>query len=240
MRRFSFFLSFAVVVIIQAGCKGGCGCSTAERPRFVVVLLDETGSFQVDTTRFWPEVIQYTVKIVQTLQPGEGIGVIGIDDHGFDSDDIRIPMTVLDENALRASQQKRELARGISALSPRKLARPYTDIVGSLRQAANTLNGMTAYRGVIAIFSDMIQTPGLPGLESTTGLSFPNGTSVYCFYVDATRERPMAAGKLWETLVATWSPIFERVGLEYKTEEGRPHFYERGNTQIAFDKIFSR
>jgi hypothetical protein len=216
------------------------GCDGEKtKPRFVIVLMDETVSFRVDTTQFWPEVCSLTVKIVRALEAGEGFCVIGIDDHGFDTDDMRIGMTVLNDNPLAIVQQKNELIRRVRGLAPRRANRPYTDILGSLHQAANLLKGEANHRGVIAVFSDMIQTPRFPTTNEAAALSFPKGTEIYCFYVNATKEYHGTTGQeWWDRITGAWIPIFEHAGLKYKDDDGTPQFYQRGKSKYAIESIF--
>jgi len=206
-----------------------------ERLRFVIVLVDETGSFALsqnnEETHFWEEVIPWVGRIVDRLRPGEGFGLIGIDGHGFDTNDVRIGLETLDEGVLRAIGQKRVLKERVRELTRRRGA-PATDIVGALYHAAYFLDRLDQrYQGVIVIFSDMMQTPWetLGGAEN---LSFPYGTKCYAFYVNATGRTA------WDNLVSTWGPILERARVEIYRDDGNIHFYQRGEMEKVFNSIF--
>ena len=222
------------------------GCDTKsnpvlDKPRFIIAMVDETPSFHVDTMQFWPELRSWVAQIVQRMEPGERFAIIGIDDHGFDVDDIRVPVLMLDENSLTASRQKREIIKTVLSLNRRPLAHPYTDIIGGLHQAANILKGQENYRAMIAIFSDMIQTPRFPTIDDAKDLSFPPDSHVYCFYVDATRGHEKVTGQeSWNRIVSAWVPVFEAAGLNYQDENGNYYLYERGNTKIGFEIAFHR
>ncbi len=236
MRRLRILILFVGVGLLFQIT--GCGGDEVA-PRFVIVLMDETMSFRIDTTQFWPEVRSHVEKIVGKLEPGEGFGIIGIDDHGFDTDDIRLEMTVLNQNLLLLNRQKRELIRKVRELNPRHANRPYTDILGALYQTANLLKGEENHRGVVAVFSDMIQTPRFPSVNEASALSFPKGTEIYCFYVNATKEYHGTTGQeWWDRITGAWIPIFEQAGLKYKDDNGTPHFYQRGKSEYAIESIF--
>jgi hypothetical protein len=230
-------LGIAISVIVMACHKQDATLDA--KPRFIVVLMDETNSFQIDTTQFWPEIRSWTIEIVKQLEPGEGFGVIGIDDHGFDADDIRISPIVLDENVLVSTRQKRALVEQLQGLNKRHLLHNYTDIVGALYQTAELVREQQDHQIMIIIFSDMIQTPSFPKISDVANLSFPTDSRVCCFYVNATRENNKLVGhEEWEKIVNAWIPIFNVVGLHYQNEQGDPQFYERGATKIALEKIF--
>jgi hypothetical protein len=215
--------------------------SGEETPRFVMVLLDETESFRIGETQFWPEVRSWAVELARRLQPGEGFGVIGIDDHGFDPGDIRVDMRILDERTLMAIQQRNEIIKNLKDLPRRHLKRPRTDILGALKQVADLLKDENDHRCVVVIFSDMIQTPKMPTVAMVSGSVFPKGTEVYCFYVNATTVSSDVEGqRSWNNIVNTWRAIFDRAGLKYETEPGHYHFYQRGNTRTVFDRVFPK
>lgn len=206
-----------------------------EKPRFVIVLLDETGSFALEQegvkTQFWSEIIPWASRIVDSLNPGEGFGLIGIDDQGFDTEDIRISLEVMDEGVLKANIQKKELKKRVKELTRREGAN-YTDIMGALSHAAYLLNNMEGkYQGIIVIFSDMVQTQK-KGLSDELKCHFPDGTKGYCFYVNATGQ-----GK-WDFLINKWDAIFKGLNLDVKKPDGKLHFYQRGEMKQAFKNTF--
>ncbi len=203
-----------------------------ETPHFIIVLLDETGSFTSNNagvnTPLWPELIPWVNTIVDGLQPGEGFGVIGIDDHGFDAaDDIRISLEVLDENPLNAIKQKNKIKKMVKELKRREGAKA-TDILGALSQAAS-LSSSEKYQYEIAIFSDMQQT-AKTSIESVK--KFAKDTKIYCFYVNAT------GTKDWDKLINYWTPIFKGLNLNVLRNNGKLHFYQRGETKLGFENAF--
>ena len=240
MRNLINIALIVVVCLILFACSSEWS-ENEEKPRFIIILLDETVSFRLTSIDFWPEICFRASKIVSRLQPGEAFVIIGIDGHGFDPDDVRIPSTILDESFLKAVQQKRKVVKQIKELKRRPSNFPYTDIMGALQQTANLLKGESDYEAVIAIFSDMIQTPRFPRLQDATGLSFPENTRVYCFYVNATEGNLAIPGtQSWDRIVNAWVPIFEHSGLIYKQQDGNDNFLTRDKTNLQFDRIFPK
>lgn len=232
LSRLFHYLQIIVGICLLA-LTSGCGLPESEKnPRFVMVLVDETESFALYkegkiTTMFWPETLPWIAKIVTRLQPGERFCVIGIDEHGFDTDDVRIDY-ILDEGFMRAAQEKIKIVQKVKELTRRKERHRSTDILGALYHAAYFLNKQDTHRGMIVIFSDMIQEPEIPTLKDAVDLNFPKGTEVYCFYVNASgREN-------WEKIVNIWLPIFKAVGLETTKD----CFSQRGEISIIFNKLF--
>lgn len=219
------------------------GCRTAmaeEKPRYVLALVDETGSFELGGQPFWPEILPLVEHLVLGLQPGEGFGLIGIDDHGFDADDVRVSMQVLDQGLLRARLQKNQLLDQVRGLARRTKKMRTTDITGALYQAADLLKGEEEFHGVVVIFSDMIQTPKFPDAKEVADLRFPTATEVYCFYVNATKERTGVAGQeWWKKIVSSWSSIFAGAGLE-SVQNDQARFYQRGQTSREMVRLFPK
>jgi hypothetical protein len=233
-RRFFIFISFLIFLPLIGGCNNlSEQIKKADTHRFVIVLLDETSSFSTkngEGVQFWSEVIPWVDKIVNKLQPGDGFGVIGIDAKGFETEDIRINLEVLNEGQLKAQQQKLNLRNQVKTLSRREGAKA-TDILGALSHAAYLLNNQDKkFKGEIVIFSDMQQTARRNVKEPE--YRFPEGTLGYCFYVNATGEGN------WDKLTNEWIPIFERLNLNVSRKDGKLHFYQRGEMQIGFINTF--
>jgi len=210
----TFFITFSVFSLL-------C-CEQEETPKFVIVLVDETGSFGIyrdgNPTMFWNEIIPLAASVIDRLEGGDRFAVVGIDDHGFDSDDVRIPEQTIDPRALIAFQQKSRIKRGIRELQPRQHRRPYTDILGALYHTAYFLGRESGYRNVVIIFSDMIQTPRYPTPNEARELKFPPETEIYCFYVNAS-EMDEITGRVrpgieeWRRLLDVWIPILRNAGV---------------------------
>lgn len=199
-----------------------CCDDTSVEQNFIVILLDETDSFGIDKGderfMFWNEIVEKAKRIVNFLNPGDKIVIIGIDDHGFDIDDIRVPEKTLDFDLYNFKRGKNILKKDIEALNRRKHKKNLTDILGALYHSAYFLKKHEGYNRIIFIFSDMVQTPAFPKLEDTKNLQFPEGTKCFCFYVGATgREN-------WERIVGYWLPVFKRANLVIEER----NFYQRG------------
>lgn len=241
-RRYQHYLKlttnmFFVTVLCLIPFISGWGNFWKERaPLFIIVLVDETGSFRLEQddpkTHYWPEVVSWVEEIVKSLQPGDKFCLIGIDDSSYGDDDVRIGIESLDEGTLKAITERRKLCNKVNALKRREGART-TDIAGGLQKAAHFLNASDSkYKGVIAIFSDMIQTPWRDLKNKTKGLSFPKDTQGYCFYVNATNMSK------WGDLVNAWIPIFENARLNIKGDDQKVRFYQRAQTGENISVIF--
>jgi len=227
----SFTLAVALFLIIPVVCPKPAYCQLFQpsTSKCVVVLLDETGSFGLHSGSqpgFWPEIIRIVQNIVSHLHPGDYFAVIGIDDHGFDFQDVRIPFTRLPQNILRASIAKRKLINSLRRLKPRSNI-PRTDIFGAIDHAAylishlrQTHNDIT--QGLVIVFSDMIQTAPLPTAQHT----FPDGTTGIFLYVNA------RGVNQWQKLIDSWKKRLSPLNLNIQG------FYQRGETQEALNVIF--
>jgi hypothetical protein len=164
------------------------------------------------------------------LQPGEGFGLIGIDDQGFEPDDVRIPMQVLDQNPLKAGVQKQELAAQVGRLDRRNQSRPFTDIVGAIRHAEYFVKNERDHRPVLLIFSDMRQTPKMPTPANFAGLRFPEGTEAHCLFVDA------SGWADWQQSVDLWVKLLTAAGAKITADD----FHQKGRTNVAIGRIVAR
>ena len=207
------------------------------KPQFVIVLVDESGSFALNyggvRTHLWPDAIYWGSYIAESLNPGDAYAIIGIDGHGFDTDDIRINIQVIDENQIKARTQKRNLKKQVQGLTRRENASSvdanYTDIIGALSHSEYLLRNMgQKYQGIIVIISDMVQTARDIGTE----FSFPDGTMGYCFFVNATGRSQ------WADLIKKWNTIFENINLDVKKPDGTIHFYQKADSPQNLSSIF--
>jgi len=209
------FLSIIILLIFS------CVAREIEQ-RFIIILLDETASFSLNSgnekVMFWDEAIKKSMTLVSHLQAGDKIAVIGIDDHGFDVDDIRIEENTINYVFIKSKQDKKKLKEMISNLKPRQHKRPYTDILGALYHTAYLLKKQSEYKGYIFVFSDMLQTPSFPSKDETTELSFPPKTKCFFFYVATSGKEN------WERIVQIWLNLLRESGLEI----GENSFFQRG------------
>jgi hypothetical protein len=212
---------------------GGCSFLTPLTPaperasakkRFVLILLDETSSMK----QYWPDMVRLAAEVVKGLQEGEGLGVIGIDDKGYDQDDARLEMRVLPDD-LRALETRRRWAQEVAQLQPRSGKRPFTDIVGALRHAEYFLSRQTEHRPVLVLFSDMQQTPRMPSPDGKelAGLRFPSETTASCLFVNATDWRD------GEGLIQLWKDIFARTGVTIEEKD----FCQKGNAGMCVARL---
>lgn len=207
-----------------------------KRPRFVIILLDETDSFGqnsehgVAKSLYWNDALAMTRIIVKQLNPGDELIVLAIDERGFEEEDILVPMHQFDRAFLKSRIEKKKIIRKIMALQRRKDKYSQTDILGALYQAAYFTGKETDFKTVIFCFSDMRQEPRWPTATEAKDLSFPPNTTAYFFFVDASgKER-------WQRLVDVWKPIFKHARLEIQ-DGGSLNFFQYGESATAVKRI---
>lgn len=217
--------ALSLLVLVLAVILEGCGGKDNDnKPRFFVVLLDETGSFQ----SFDKAKEAIANKVIPELGCEETFCLIGIDNHGFDTDDVRIPVTKLSHNFLEASQQKRTLGNSVNELKRRDNLPPGTDIIGALQHAAQFLNGGgddgnddDGFQPVILVFSDLVPDnlwPETSRVGEELGLS--SDTMVYFFFVEERGKEE------WEAVRDLWADIFVSAGIVEDEVKNRNEFYE--------------
>jgi len=107
-------------------------------------------------------------KAVVSMRPGDAILVLGLDDHAWDPDDVRVKLTVLPSGALRSAQAKASLVTAIRALQPRPTSSgslvngkprntpPGTDTIGIIDMAASLATRDAGNMPVhVTVFSDI-------------------------------------------------------------------------------------
>jgi len=204
--------------------------------RLYLVLIDETDSFGlykgkgVVDTLYWQEAIRLTRSIIGRLEPSDEFALIGIDEQGFDEEDVRIPFEELDEGFLRAKMQQSGLARKLMALQRRKNKHRSTDILGALYQAAHFAANEPDHETIIFCFSDMKQEPQWPSAEDAKNLKFPAGTKGFFFYVDA------SGRKNYDKIVSVWEPVLRHAGLGIYNGQVLS-FFQQGNSNLKLNKI---
>lgn len=230
-------LGSSVLILAFLGVLAGCNISPSEH-RLYLVLADETDSFALHeksgiiTKRFWPEVLPLIQQVADQLSPGDQFAMIGIDEHGFDEEDVILPFTVLDEAFLKAKLQKDGLRVAVGGLRPRKDKYRATDILGALRHAAYFAQSQPNRKTIVFCFSDMRQEPVMPTLDESRDLSFPKGSEGYFFYVDA------AGYQDWDRIVSVWEPILHRAGLDIYTGNSL-NFFQRGESEVRLRSVLS-
>lgn len=224
-------------VCVLALCLGCQGTEPRGKARkLFIVLLDETESFAIYKEKgvieemYWGKVIPLINMIVSSMEPGDAFGLIGIDERGFDAEDVRVPFEVLDEGFLKAKMGKDRLRRVVTELRRRKEKHRSTDILGSLYHAAYFAQREPDRSVFIFCFSDMKQEPRWPTQEEARELKFLRRTEGYFFHVNASGRTN------WNRLVQVWEPILSGAGLEFHTD-GRLDFYQKGESRLALVRI---
>jgi len=214
------------VVSVTLVALASCSLPEAPQPRFIIVLVDETGSYL--DQGFWQESLEIIAhQVVPALGARDQFLVIGIDDEGFQSEDARLGIETLDISDLKAQLQKRELAERVLQISPRKPARPKTDVFGAIEHAAYFFDAQKdEYRPVLLVFSDLVQTSSRIPTAAKAQASqyrFPPNTFSRLLYVNAT------GGADYDELRELWIPPLNAIGLEV-TEA---NFFQQSQTVQA-------
>lgn len=198
------------------------------RPRFIVVFLDETGSRR----KFWEPMRAKAALIASRLKNKDAFTVIGIDDHGGDEDDVRVPLSIVqvpnDLQVAALNQQRQAIVQKVLSLAPRGNPQR-TDIVGPIKQALRVAKMESRDRDtVLAFFSDMQQEPRMPDAAAFRDIRFPNGTKAYCFYV-------AASGRYdFQKTVDIWRPLLNSAGVAI----GENDFHQLGTVDVGVDGAF--
>jgi hypothetical protein len=202
----------------------------AYRPRLIVVFLDETGS----RGEAWEAMRNQAALIASRLKNRDAFALIGIDDHGGDEDDVRVPLSIVqaptDLNVAMLNQQRQEIVQQVTKL--RRRGNPQTtDIVGPIKQALGIANMLSRDRDVVlAFFSDMQQDPKMPDAAAFKGIQFPTGTTAYCFYVAGTKRYD------FPTTVDLWQRLLTSAGIRITTND----FHQQGTVAVGVNAAFPR
>jgi hypothetical protein len=231
---------FAILIAMASAVILDCDCDGPRSLRNVVVLVDETLSFDMrsetgERSHLWPDALEKTATIVQRLDEGDRFWMIRIDSSGGEDEDVpsfptsQLPFTVPHEITRFAKQ--RTLAREILDLQQRPNPAPGTDIFGALEYAAELASrsapGEPKRECVVLIFSDMVPDRNDPEFKTTTR-RFPEGTRLYCLDVVA---KGMA---MWDARVERWIAQFRRFGVEVKPSD----FFNVRESADAVNSLF--
>lgn len=239
MTRKGPFVSWFSAVVLVAAC-GLLLIACQQRPdaqsirigahhaRFIIAFLDETGSRGPE----WNDMVDRVAVVAGRLKNQDAFTVIGIDDHGGDEDDVRIPLTIVqtrsDLDMAGLKRQRDAIVAQVKSLKPR--GKPQrTDIVGAIRQAQGMANKVSQNMNVIlAFFSDMQQTPRMPDDAAMKDIHFPDGTVGYCFYVSASRRYDFPA------TVSLWQRLLTSAGVAITEND----FHQKGTVDFGLNNAF--
>jgi hypothetical protein len=200
------------------------------QPRFIIAFLDETGSRR----DMWNPMLNKIALIARRLKHQDELTVMGISDRGFNEKDVLIPATLIVQSpndivGRKLKQAREEIAERILALRPRTPEPQTTDIVGAIKQAAEMANKEGNQRKVVlAFFSDMQQTPKMPGEREFKNVRFPDGTTGHCFYVTGSPQYDYAR------TVAIWQHLLSTSGVTITKED----FSQLDYVDIALNHAF--
>jgi len=236
--RMAWLVCAALTTTVLALC-GGCGRSEQrdQNATLLIGLIDETGSFG----KYWQPSLEVLAGVVDHLRPGDRVCLIAIDNHGFDSDDVRLPVVQIPKTSLLAHKTRRDLRKSILALQPRQMAeqnasasagRRGTDIVGALSQAANCVAYIPDIRPVVLVFSDMIEDPAnVPSGAPERGLQFPTATRLAALFVWQGDSRGGATE--WEHRVSHWVSTLRHAGVDCAPHDFLPPELSNSERAVA-------
>ena len=141
---------FILISIIGAVFLLGACADTTSRARSVFLLLDTSGTYQVEIEKA-RAIINY---LLGTFEPGDSLAVARIDSGSFSEKDIVAKVT-FDRRPSMATKQKRLFKEKVDQFIVQSKGSAYTDITGGVIQAVQYLNETGAGRRTILIFSDL-------------------------------------------------------------------------------------
>jgi len=180
----------------------------SSKPAFVVILLDETGSF----SDLWDLAVRRAAMVVSKCRPGDCISVIGIDDHAGDTEDVRKWPFTLPEGALQAKRERARFVREVLALRQGRHRAGGSDIFGAIGQAVfyieRARKSQPECRPVVFVFSDFRPDQRWPTASEVATLTLPPDTEFHGFYVR------MKGTKDWQWIVDRWIGFLRQAGLD--------------------------
>lgn len=210
-------LSFLLASLTVSGLLFlGCSLQIGEHhPRFIIAFLDETGSRK----EMWTPMLNQIAEIARGLKHQDEFAVLAITDKGFSESNVLVPAQTIfqvadDVGGYKLKAASDGIAKQVLALKPITPAPQVTDIVGSIRQAAEMANKEDKKRQVVlAFFSDMQQDPKMPSESSLEGVKFPVGTKGYCFYVTGSKHYN------YEATVMLWQHLLTSAGVNIGAQD---------------------
>jgi len=209
---------------------------TSRESKLVIVLIDQTDSFGTHAERgtaqslYWDEALKKIKIIVNALRAKDEFILLAINDRGFMDENILIQLQQFNRSALKARIETRTLGEEILKLKREERRYTRTDITGTLYQAAYIANREKLDKTIVISFSDMIQEPNLPKAADTADLSFPENTTGYFYFVDA------SGLERWNQVLQAWVPLLQKAGMilgDIKT----PNFFQYGETDRALQRM---
>ncbi|MBU0610095.1 MAG: hypothetical protein KKI08_19575 [Armatimonadetes bacterium] len=197
--------------------------SSASRHSFLIVLIDETGSFVASGS--WDQSIGVITQAINYMRGRDQICAIGIDHRSGDMDDVRLPVTALPAGALPAVTVKKQIADKIAALKPRMTSSGYIGENGKVRGTpkGSDVEGAIDYAALLATrnagdmkvrvlaFSDFDDDVASSAGGATTGANvFPDGAAFQAFFVVNPEKK--ARGD-WERRIGAWAQWMSSRGL---------------------------
>jgi hypothetical protein len=225
-------LGFLLATLMSLGALFlGCSLQIGEHhPRFIIAFLDETGSRK----EMWTPMLDQIAEIARGLKHQDEFAVLAINDKGFSESNVLVQAQTIFQVADDVGGYKLKaacdgIAKQVLALKPITPAPQVTDIVGSIRQAADMSNKEDKKRQIVlAFFSDMQQTPKMPADSDLEGVKFPDGTKGYCFYVTESKRYD------YDATVTLWQHVLPSAGINIAPQD----FNSLGRVAVSLKQAF--
>ena len=221
---------FVILLTVAIAGYGIPGCTVAEprTPVLLIILLDETESYM--KTGNWTQSLRTALRAVDFLRPGDAVCVIGIDDHGFDQDDVLIPAMPIPRTTLKSVEAKRLLMDRIASMEPREESSgrklpeggykgfPFgTDTRGAVSQAAQISGYFDDHLIRILIFTDFRdEPPVVPEGRGNIDIQFTGDCRLKALYIDET------GGADWFDRIERWVEVFNNLGVKCSAKDFYP------------------
>lgn len=136
----------ALLISLVSACTDG-----SEYARAIAILIDVSGTYADQA----PQVVK-TVKagILPSMQPGDTLTVIRIDEASYEEDNIETKLTLAPRRS-DANAQKIQAARSLDAFAEQVKPARHTDVTGAVMIAADYLRDAQPTKKMIVIFSDL-------------------------------------------------------------------------------------
>jgi len=196
------------------------------KPTVLIALLDETSSFVANGTK-WKLSLFALQLAVKQLQPGDSFCLIGIDDHGGDPDDVRIPRTTLPAQMLRRAMVQKTLLLTLRDMKPRPTSSGYTlpngkmkgkpfgnDVLGAVSEAQVLTNYTPSNaRTRLLICSDFRDEPPTKTSGAAKKVLFPADTRLMAIFVEQGTGNPSTGLQEWQDRITSWQTRFKAMNV---------------------------
>lgn len=233
------YMIYILTVICASLFISGCHMASQNPPAILIILIDETESFMKAGN--WEGSLSVAVAAVESLRGKDALCVIGIDDHGFDQDDILIDTVKLPSASLKRIEVMQPLVREILALKPRETSSGYklpsgqykgvpygTDTRGAVSHAAQIASYFKDYRVRLLLFTDFRdEPPEIDDDRKNIDIPFTGDCRLKALFIDE------SGGAEWHERLSKWTAFFNEIGVQCSNEDFYPPSMSNPRLAIA-------